>query len=130
MKTEWNILPKYTGTNVKHRKKRELKRKRIIKVIHEGSKQNKKDIWFQDKEAYEVMAIEGDDYRIVDDSGEDYLYPKVFFDIVDDSPIPEPENKNISLNLKTYYSQYKKLSSSLLKIFIFFAFICITKLHR
>ncbi|NVP22801.1 hypothetical protein [Treponema phagedenis] len=60
-----------------------------MKVVNK----NKKDIWFQDKEAYEVFAIEGKYYRIVDDSGEDYLYPKVFFDIVDDSPIPEPENK-------------------------------------
>ena len=31
---------------------------------------------------YEVLEIEGSDYRIVDDEGEDYLYPTSFFEIV------------------------------------------------
>lgn len=33
---------------------------------------------------YDVLAIEGDDYRIVDDSGEDYIYPIEWFEIVND----------------------------------------------
>ena len=35
---------------------------------------------------YEVLSIEKGWYRIVDDSGEDYLYPPDLFDIVDTSP--------------------------------------------
>ena len=31
---------------------------------------------------YEVLEIEGADYRIVDDEGEDYLYPTSFFEII------------------------------------------------
>ena len=33
---------------------------------------------------YDVIAIEHDDYRIVDDSGEDYLYPRRLFTIISD----------------------------------------------
>ena len=36
---------------------------------------------------YNVMSIEKDWYRVVDDSGDDYLYPPGGFDIVDDSDI-------------------------------------------
>ncbi len=32
---------------------------------------------------YEVLEIEGLDYRIVDDEGEDYLYPAEFFEVVE-----------------------------------------------
>ena len=32
---------------------------------------------------YEVISIEKDWYRIVDDSGGDYLYPPDFFEIVE-----------------------------------------------
>ena len=34
-------------------------------------------------EIYEVLSIEDDWYRIVDDSGEDYLYPPEEFEIVE-----------------------------------------------
>ena len=34
---------------------------------------------------YEVISIEKKWYRVVDDSGEDYLYAPEGFDIVDDS---------------------------------------------
>jgi len=33
---------------------------------------------------YEVMSIEKDWYRVIDDSGEDYLYPPEGFDIVEE----------------------------------------------
>lgn len=36
---------------------------------------------------YEVLEIDGGDYRIVDDEGEDYLYPMAFFEIVDATPL-------------------------------------------
>lgn len=32
---------------------------------------------------YEVLSVEKGWYRIVDDSGEDYLYPPEMFDIVE-----------------------------------------------
>ncbi|MBI4640883.1 MAG: hypothetical protein HY731_09320 [Candidatus Tectomicrobia bacterium] len=32
---------------------------------------------------YEVLEIEGADYRIIDDEGEDYLYPADFFEVVE-----------------------------------------------
>lgn len=32
---------------------------------------------------YEVLEIEGADYRIIDDEGEDYLYPADFFEMVE-----------------------------------------------
>ena len=34
---------------------------------------------------YEVLAIEGEWYRVVDDSGEDYLYPPEDFEIVEEN---------------------------------------------
>ena len=34
---------------------------------------------------YEVLSVERDWYRIVDDSGEDYLYPPELFELVNDS---------------------------------------------
>lgn len=33
---------------------------------------------------YEVISIEKDWYRIIDESGEDYLYPPEFFEIVEE----------------------------------------------
>ena len=33
---------------------------------------------------YDVISIEKDWYRIVDDTGEDYLYPPECFEIVED----------------------------------------------
>ena len=38
---------------------------------------------------YEVMSVERDWYRIVDESDEDYLYPPELFEIVDAEP-PAP----------------------------------------
>lgn len=32
---------------------------------------------------YEVLSVEKGWYRIIDDSGEDYLYPPEYFDIVE-----------------------------------------------
>lgn len=37
---------------------------------------------------YDVISIEGDWYRIIDESGEDYMYPPNAFEIVD--PLPAP----------------------------------------
>ena len=34
---------------------------------------------------YEVLSVEGGWYGIVEDSGEDYLYPSRMFDTVDES---------------------------------------------
>ena len=36
---------------------------------------------------YDVISIEKEWYRIIDEEGEDYLYPPDIFEIVDDSPI-------------------------------------------
>ncbi|MFQ5864829.1 MAG: hypothetical protein ACE5IW_06315 [bacterium] len=36
---------------------------------------------------YEVLEIDGADYRIIDDEGEDYLYPAEFFEIVEATPL-------------------------------------------
>lgn len=30
---------------------------------------------------YEVIAVEGDFYRVIDDTDEDYLYPKDLFEV-------------------------------------------------
>ena len=38
---------------------------------------------------YEVLSIEHDWYRIVDESGEDYLYSPKKFEVVDENP-PAP----------------------------------------
>ena len=37
----------------------------------------------QDNKIYDVISIEKDWYRIIDDSGEDYLYPPELFEIVE-----------------------------------------------
>jgi len=34
---------------------------------------------------YEVISIEKDWYRIIDDTGEDYLYPPDSFEIIEDN---------------------------------------------
>ncbi len=36
---------------------------------------------------YEVFEIDGADYRIMDNEGEDYLYPASFFEIVETTPL-------------------------------------------
>lgn len=36
---------------------------------------------------YEVLSIEYGFYRVIDESGEDYLYPEEVFEVVDDSDI-------------------------------------------
>jgi len=36
---------------------------------------------------YEVLEIDGGDYRIIDDEEEDYLYPTEFFEIVVATPL-------------------------------------------
>ena len=33
---------------------------------------------------YDVISEEKDCYRVIDESGEDYLYPKSFFEIVEE----------------------------------------------
>ncbi|WP_162624203.1 MULTISPECIES: hypothetical protein [Blautia] len=33
---------------------------------------------------YDVMSVEKGFYRIVDDSGEDYLYPPKYFEVVEE----------------------------------------------
>lgn len=35
------------------------------------------------KKIYDVLSVEKGWYRIVDDSGEDYLYPPEMFDVVE-----------------------------------------------
>ena len=35
---------------------------------------------------YEVKAVEKGWYRIIDDSGEDYLYPPELFEIIENKP--------------------------------------------
>ena len=37
-----------------------------------------------DRLVYEVLSVERDWYRIVDDSGENYLYPPELFELVND----------------------------------------------
>ena len=36
---------------------------------------------------YEVLEVEGNDYRLVDDEGEDYLYPAAMFEVVEISSL-------------------------------------------
>lgn len=36
------------------------------------------------EKVYDVMSVEKGWYRIVDDSGEDYLYPPKYFEIVEE----------------------------------------------
>lgn len=40
-------------------------------------------LYFTNGNIYEVLAVEKGFYRIVDDSGEDYLYPPDNFEIVE-----------------------------------------------
>lgn len=35
---------------------------------------------------YDVISVEKEWYRIIDDSGDDYLYPPELFEIVEESP--------------------------------------------
>lgn len=47
---------------------------------------------------YEVLEIDGADYRIIDDEGEDYLYPAEFFKIVETTPLERHLLEKDSLN--------------------------------
>lgn len=49
---------------------------------------------------YDVISIEKEWYRIIDEEGEDYLYPPDIFEIVDDSPI-----KNIAESMESLYEK-------------------------
>lgn len=42
---------------------------------------------------YDVLSIEKNWYRLVDDSGDDYLYPPQQFEIVEGGPEDLPEDK-------------------------------------
>ncbi|MBO8457133.1 MAG: hypothetical protein IAA81_02760 [Spirochaetes bacterium] len=42
---------------------------------------------------YEVVGIEGEDLRVIDDSGEDYLYGKSVFRIIPEETEPEQKDK-------------------------------------
>lgn len=33
---------------------------------------------------YEILSVEKDWYRVIDDSGEDYLYPPELFELLED----------------------------------------------
>ncbi|MBQ8885261.1 MAG: sel1 repeat family protein [Clostridia bacterium] len=56
---------------------------------------------------YEVISIEKHGwYKIVDESGEDYLFPPEMFDIVDNSPCPE---KKDGIGLFVKYSAQKDI---------------------
>ncbi len=41
---------------------------------------------------YEVLSVERTWYRIVDDSGEDYLYPPEWFEVLPEDPFYSEEN--------------------------------------
>ena len=43
---------------------------------------------------YDVMAVENGWYRIIDNSGEDYLYPPELFEITDDSGYDELKRRD------------------------------------
>lgn len=47
---------------------------------------------------YEILEIDGGDYRIIDDEGEDYLYPAEFFEIVEATPLERHFLKKQSTN--------------------------------
>lgn len=52
-------------------------------------KEKTEPLCLTEEKVYEVLSIEGPGwYRVIDDSGEDYLYSPECFEIVDNSPIP------------------------------------------
>ena len=51
---------------------------------------------------YQVIATENNFYRIIDDSGEDYLYPAAMFEI-----IPAEEQVNIRIGRSIYERMMK-----------------------
>lgn len=51
-----------------------------MKVVYTGETIS---LCLTNKKAYEVQSIEKGWYRLVDDSGEDYLYPPEQFEIVE-----------------------------------------------
>lgn len=48
-------------------------------VVYNGKTEN---LVLTHGKTYEVLAVERGWYRIVDDSGEDYLYPQHMFDVL------------------------------------------------
>jgi len=54
---------------------------------------NTEFLYFTHSKIYYVLTIEKGWYRIVDDSGEDYLYPPDNFEIIESKPtMPEERN--------------------------------------
>ena len=59
---------------------------RCIKEPSSKSMTNDYELFFDDlvyRKIYDVISIEKDWYRIVDNSNEDYLYPPELFEVVD-----------------------------------------------
>ena len=59
---------------------------RCIKELSPKSMTNDYELYFGDLvcgKIYDVISIEKDWYRIVDNSNEDYLYPPELFEVVD-----------------------------------------------
>ena len=54
------------------------------KFVHEGS-----PMTCTKGKVYDVLSIEYDSYRVIDDTGEDYLYDKSSFEVVEANP-PAP----------------------------------------
>lgn len=52
-----------------------------MKIIYHGESS---PLELLNGKTYEVLSIEGDWYRVVDETGEDYLYPPEVFDILED----------------------------------------------
>ena len=67
--------------------------------------------YFTQDQIYEVLSIERGWYRIIDDSGEDYLYPPDIFKIVENKPVPpvQDEPHNMSLDEILFEKRYKEL---------------------
>jgi len=54
---------------------------------------------------YEVLAVEKGWYRIIDDSGEDYLYPPEDFTIIDNILCLEKEMEELRKKINNYWSE-------------------------
>jgi hypothetical protein len=55
-----------------------------MKIVYNGIAKDP-DIDLVDGKEYEIIAVEKEWYRIVDESGEDYLYPPQLFEIIKDN---------------------------------------------
>ncbi len=67
-------------------------------------------LYFTHGKIYDVMSIEKGWYRVVDDSGEDYLYPPDNFEIIEGEPTMSEEKKTYTLigaDGKPYQSEVK-----------------------